>query len=114
MLINANCTVYEKDTYIRHYIPNVYWYDSRGRTVSKSGIQISDQVIVYIYDSDYIPKAGDIIVKDECSFQFDTTSQQTVSQSMKLFRELHPGFAVVKNVPDARYGGLSHIEILAR
>lgn len=114
MLVNADCTVYEKDTYARHVIKDIYWNDSRGRTVSKSGIQISDQVIVYIYNSDYIPKAGDIIIKDECSFQFDAISQQTASQSMKLFRELHPEFAVVKNVQDARYGGLPHIEVLAR
>lgn len=114
MLVNADCTVYEKDTYARHVIKDIYWNDSRGRTVTKGGIQISDQVIVYIYDSDYIPKAGDIIVKDECSFLFDTTSQQTTSQSMKVFRELHPGFAAVKNVTDARYGGLLHIEVLAR
>ena len=114
MLVNADCTVYEKDTYVRHYVPNVYWNDSRGRTVTKGGIQISDQVIVYIYSGEYVPKAGDIIVKDECSFVFNTVSPETVSQSMKQFRVLHPGFAVVKNVNDARYGGLSHIEVLAR
>ena len=114
MLVNADCTVYEKDTYVRHVIKDIYWNDSRGRTVTKGGIQISDQVIIYIYDSDYVPKAGDIIVKDECSFLFDATSQQTASQSMKQFRESCPGFAVVKNANDARYGGLPHIEVLAR
>jgi exosome complex RNA-binding protein Rrp4 len=114
MLVNADCTVYEKDTYARHVIKDIYWNDSRGRTVTKGGIQINDQVIVYIYSGEYVPKSGDIIIKDECSFQFDATSQQTASQSMKLFRELHPEFAVVKNVQDARYGGLPHIEVLAR
>jgi exosome complex RNA-binding protein Rrp4 len=114
MLVNADCTVYEKDTYARHVIKDIYWNDSRGRTVTKGGIQISDQVIVYIYSGEYVPKSGDIIVKDECSFLFDATSQQTASQSMKLFRELHPEFAVVKNVQDASYGGLPHIEVLAR
>lgn len=114
MLINADCTLYEKDTYTAHRITDVYWNDSRGRTVSRGGIQISDQVIVYIYSSDYIPKAGDIIVKGLQGFEFDVESQQTVSQSMKQFREQHPDFAVVKNVQDARYGGLPHIEVTAR
>lgn len=114
MLVNANCTIYEADTYTRHELLNVYWNDSRGRTVSKGGTQITDSVLVYIYDGTYIPKAGDLIVHGLTSFAFDVQSQRTVSEGMKQFRTQFPGFAVVKNVNDARYGGLPHIEILAR
>lgn len=114
MLKNANCTVYEKDTYTRHSISGVYWNDSRGATVKKNGVQVSDSVIVYIYDSDYVPKTGDIIVKGNAEFAFATTSQQTISASMKQFREQYPQFAVVKSVNDCRYGRLPHIEVTAR
>lgn len=114
MLKNADCTIYEKDTYTRHFVPGVYWNDSRGRTVSKNGIQVSDSLIVYIYDSEYVPKDGDIIVKGNVEFTFTTTSQQTISQSMTQFRAAYPLFAVVKNVTDCRYGGLPHIEVVAR
>lgn len=114
MLKNADCTVYEKETYTRHNISGVYWNDSRGASVHKNGVQIADSVIVYIYDSDYIPKAGDIVVKDSVGFAFTTTSQQTISASMKQFREQYPQFAVIKSVNDCRYGGLPHIEVIAR
>ena len=114
MLKNADCTIYEKDTYTRHNISGVYWNDSRGVTTQKNGIQVSDSVIVYIYDSEYIPKAGDIAVKGTIDFTFATSSQQTISASMKTFRESYPQFAVIKSVNDARYGGLPHIEVIAR
>ena len=114
MLHNANLTIYEKDTFTRHYITDVYWNDSRGRTVTKSGIQIADQVIVYLYSFGYMPKAGDIIVKGNCDFSFVTTTEQTKSASMQSFRAANPDFAVIKTVLDAQYGGLPHIEITAR
>lgn len=114
MLKNADCTVYEKDTFIRHFIPGIYWNDSRGRTVAKNGVQIADSVIVYIYSSEYIPKAGDIIVKGNVDYTFDASTQQAASASMKQFRELYPQFAYVKAVNDCRYGGLPHTEVTAR
>lgn len=114
MLTNADCTVYENKSFVRHVIEGVYWNDSRGQTVAKNGIQISDSVLVYIYDSDYLPKAGDIIVKGIADFEFDRSSHTSESESRNLFREKFPGFAVVKNVNDCRYGGLPHIEVIAR
>ena len=41
MLANADITVFESGKYIPHIIEDVYWFDSRGKTVSKGGIQIS-------------------------------------------------------------------------
>lgn len=114
MLTNADCTIYEKDTFAPHVLHGVYWFDARGMTAGKGGMQIADSVLVYLYETDYLPKAGDLLVKGECSFAFDITSQQTVSESMKRFREAYPDFAVVKTVHDARYGGLPHSEVIAR
>ena len=114
MLKNADCTLFEKDSYTKHTLSGVYWADSRGRTVATHGIQVSDSVIMYVYDDAYIPKNGDIIVKGTADFTFTTTSEQTISASMKLFRAAYPQFAVVKQVNDCRYGGLPHIEVIAR
>ena len=114
MLKNADCTVFAAGTYARRVIPGVYWSDNRGRTASKNGAQIVDSVIVYLYDVSYIPKPGDMIVKGTIDFAFDVTSQQTISASMKRFREAYPQFAVIKNVLDCTYGGLPHIEVIAR
>lgn len=114
MLKNADCTVYEKDSFVRHTIKGVFWSDNRGQTVTKNSVQVSDSVLVYIYSGDYVLKAGDIIVKGIVDFEFDSSSQKSVSDSMKLFREQFPDFAVVKNVNDCRYGGLPHIEVTAK
>lgn len=114
MLTNADCTIYEKDTYTRHFIPEVYWDDDRGHIVTKIGAQIENNLIVYIYDNTYIPKAGDIIVRGECEYIFDAASEQAVSESMKAFRMLRPDFSVVKDVKDGWYGGLPHYELTAR
>lgn len=116
MLVNANCTIYEAaaGTYTRHEIRDVYWNDARGRTVSKGGIQITDGVLVYLYDDTYVPKDGDLIVYGLVTFEFNAQSQPSVSDSMKLFRAQFPKFAVVKNVVNAMYGGLPHIELIAR
>ena len=114
MLINANMTVYEKDNFSRHNINDVYWNDSRGQTVSKNGVQVSDSVIVYLYSDEYVPKAGDVIIKGDIDFIFDVSSERNKSDSMKDFRLQYPEFAVVKSVNNCMFGGLPHIEIIAR
>ena len=114
MLKNADCTVYESKTYTRHVITGVYWNDSRGQKTTKNGIQVEDSVLVYIYDGDYLPKAKDLIVGGAVDFEFGTTSQKTISDDMTRFREAYPQFAVIKSVNDCRYGGLPHIEVIAR
>lgn len=70
--------------------------------------------MIYIYSNDYLPKSGDIVVKDRCDFLFDDSSQKSISESMKKFREKYPDFAVVKSVNNYRFGGLPHTEVTAR
>lgn len=114
MLVNADCTIYEKDSFIRHYVHDIYWNDVRGQTVTRNGSQVTDSVLVYLYETEYAPKSGDMLVKGIIDFDFDASSQRSVSESMKQFRERYPQFAVVKNANDCRYGGLQHIEVTAR
>lgn len=114
MLVNADITVFEKENYTRRFVENVYFSDSRGQTVTKNGVQISDSVVIYIYSDGYLPKSGDIVVKNRCDFSFDDGSQKSLSESMKRFREEYPDFSVVKTVNDYRFGSLPHIEVTAR
>lgn len=114
MLCNSNLTVYESETFAKHIIENVYWNDSRGQTATKNGIQITDSVTVYLYSDEYVPKAGDIIIRGVTDFEFDNSSQKSASESMKLFRVMFSDSAVVKSVNNCMFGGLPHIEIIAR
>lgn len=118
MLTNADCTVYtHRDVgYDRHVVKDVYWLDNRGRTITKNGIQSSDSVTVYMYSDTAVPKnAGkDLLVKGISGFEFDNSTQQSVSESLKEFRKKHPDFVTVTAISDYRFGSLPHIEISAR
>lgn len=121
MLVNADCTLIElvgtaanPTVKAVHKIKNVYWNDSRGRTLTKNGVQISDSVTVYLYSDEYIPKAWDMIVRDIVDFEIDGSSQKSISEGTKSFREKYPDFAVIKTVNNCMFGGLPHIEITAR
>lgn len=114
MMINADCTIYEDKTLARHTYKGVYWKDSRGKTVTAKGSLVTDNVLVFLYNADYVPKAGDILIKGIAAESYDGSTQQAQSQSMKALRAAHPDFAVIKSVDDCRYGGLKHIEVIAR
>lgn len=114
----GGCTVYDQDTFTRHFYSDAEHRDLRGGKISKDVLQPADDVSVLIYscsNSDgYIPKAGDIIVDSECSFEFDCTSQQTQSESMAQFRKLFQRYAVIKTVSTEKNGLKDDIRITAR
>lgn len=117
MMINADCTLYryENGKYNRYVIYGVYWRENKAGNVLKSGLQTADSTMVYLYSGEVIPQSvtKDIIVKGICDFEFDNTSQQTVSESMKAFREQY-NFVTVMSVDNCMFGGLPHIEISAK
>lgn len=115
--ISGDCTIYEKDTYTRHVFTDVYYYDNRGTVTLIDGISTSGGMAVQIYadkfkENSYKPKSGDIIVLDNVDFEFDTTSQQTVSQSMAEFRQTND-YAVVSEVKSVSYGEIPDYIITA-
>lgn len=75
MLVNADITLFERENYTPHFIPDVYFSDSRRQTITKNGVQVSDSVVVYIYSNEYLPKSGDIVVKNRCNFLFGGSLQ---------------------------------------
>lgn len=114
MLSNADVTFYNFADFSKHTAAKAYFTDNRGRTVKKNGIETGDSITIYLYTDEYIPKIGDIVVKGISDFEFDDSTQEAISASMKRFRTLYPGFSVVKSVSDYRFGGLPHIEVTAR
>lgn len=117
LLTNGNCTVYEKDSLQRHSYMGVLISDLRGEHTLKNGDQQKGGLKVYIYAVNctdyYIPKAGDIIVPTDCRFEFDTSDQQSASESMAEFRRTSKAFAVVKETAQHYNGRLPDIEVSA-
>lgn len=104
----VGCTVYEKtvkdrmESYVRHFIPTIYWEQSRGQAKSGNGMQPSDSVLCIIPASslsDYIPKRDDRIVCGNCE------------------KEEPPecGVYTVMSVEDFRFGSaeVQHLEVTA-
>jgi hypothetical protein len=117
LVINGSCTVYEKDTFVRHVFDSVYLSDNRGETVQKDGVQTTGELTVKIcgaFGENYKPKIGDTVVVDCCDFLFDTSSQKSLSESFAEFRKEYPDFAVVRNVVKQMYGEIPDYEISAR
>ncbi len=109
-MYNADCTLYSKvgDGYVRSFIPDVYWQGTRNKTERQSGAMTTKTTNVYIYEKTDI-KPQDLLVRGNCSFEFDNTSQQTVSQSMKEFGN---NFVTVKTVQNYWFGNLPHFEVI--
>lgn len=124
MMINADCTLfkYDKNTtgFARHEIKDVYWQTSQQANIMKSGLTSCDSTTVFIYKSSIkgnnIPETPkkDMLVKGIVEFEFDNTSTQAISSSMKLFREQYPHFVTVSTVDNMLFGGLPHIEVSAK
>lgn len=119
MMVNADCTLYlfNKDTggYIRHFIKDVYWNENKGGNVLKSGLTSADSVAVYLYSDLVVPEnpTKDMIVKGNCSFEFDNTGEKTISDSMKEFKKEY-SFHTIMSCDNKMFGGLPHIELSAK
>ena len=54
-----------------------------------------------------------MLVKGNCDFVFDNTSQQTISESKRRFDAEH-SFVTVMSIDNYMFGGLPHIEVSAK
>lgn len=140
MLTESSCTLYIHNGigFDRYYVSECHWQEDRAANVLKSGLQTADSVIVYIPDTVRIiapdksvfssvklypnerisanNAAKDMLVKGKCEFIFDNTSAQSVSESMKMFRNKYPDFVTVSSIDRKLYGSkkLRHIKLSAR
>lgn len=119
VLTNGSCTVYhqaESGGYDREFIPDCFWMDSRGASVTTGGIISEAGVIVYIPEA-HAPKLiaqKDIIVRGNCPHVFSGSTPAAISQSFAALREAYE-LATVTAVDDKRYGSaLRHIKVTAK
>jgi len=109
MYTNADCTIYysRNGQYIRQAIQDIFWSDTKQANVLKTGLTNADSLKVMIPVSsanDLAFTAGkDIIVKGINAFEFDNTSQQTISQSLTALKALTTVFTI-SSADDKRYG----------
>lgn len=117
---SGTCTVYDMKTFEKHAYSFVCIRDTRGgTTVAVDGSRIAGRLRVRIYAplmaaDDYIPQVGDLVIPSACDAVIDTTSEQTISQSLKTLRSAYPSFAAVADVSRQYYGAKPDIVLESR
>ena len=83
------CTVYEKtvqnheEAYVRHFIPLVYWENTKAQIMSGTTMVQADAVFCAIPSSslsDYTPKRDDVIVCGRCEDEESPEEGRTIMQ----------------------------------
>lgn len=113
--INGAMLTFGDRGYQRRYFEKAYWNESAEMKVSKSGITFNDSTTILLYDnSELLFTSGkDLIVKGNCNFEFDNSSEQTISESFRNFKRLYDYLSIQK-VANLLFGGLPHIEVTAK
>lgn len=121
----------------RLIIPHCHWQECKAANVLKSGMQNAGGIVIYIplktlvltpdkllfpskhlflnADISPINPSQDIIVKGECNFIFDNSSDSSVSESLKTLRDKYE-IHTVMSIDRLLYGpaDLQHIKVSAR
>lgn len=119
LVTNADITVFEGGTFAKHIFKDVHYSDQRSRKFAKDGMKSDGVASIHVFavnspDASYAPKIGDIVVKGVSDFEFDDTSEKSVSESMAEFRRLYPDYSTINSVDIKVYGTLPDYIITAR
>ncbi len=136
----SSCTIYRVNNtggFDRYYLARCHWQENKAKNVLKSGMQNADSITVYVPlncvkitpnelllpgrllypNSETLPAnaAKDILVKGKCTFIFDNSNQQSISESLGTLQKNHECHTVM-SIDNKPYGSmrLQHIKISAR
>lgn len=108
-MFNHIITWYHNGT--KRIIDKCFYHEGRSYTMGKAEIGMHDTFKVIIPTLEDVPfEAGDIIVKGECDFEFDTASEATLSASLKELKSAHHIYTI-QNITRNLFGGNSNIEL---
>jgi hypothetical protein len=121
MFTNADITLYScsKDgKYTRSVIHDVFWDEVKQSNIIRSGLITADSVKIFIPVKN-IPSGvkfttgRDLVIKGITEFEFNNTSQQTISASLATLKADHDKVVIVSVVDDKTYGSpsMQHYEI---
>lgn len=139
MLTESSCTLYKFNGigFDRYYIKECHWQECKASNVLKSGNQNADSIVVYIpanslvltpdktallsrklfsrFDKSLQSPSKDIIIKGECDFIFDNSTERMASENLKKLHEKYD-IHTVMSIDSLLYGSpnLQHIKISAR
>lgn len=103
IITNGNCTFFDSRNFTRHIYNDVLISDSRNFNRDNVGEVKKGSLDIQVYSVNnacftWFPQAGDYIVPEICDFEFNTSNEQKISESMSDFRKKYNNFAVVNSV----------------
>lgn len=117
MYTNADMTLYHWNGsgYDRKVVEMVFWDDSKISNITKTGRIDSDAVTILVPASSAVlsvTTGRDLVVKGKCEAEFDNTSQQTISESLKKLKATNEVFTV-NSFDEKLYGSsrMHHYEL---
>lgn len=92
LIINGNCTFFVSRDFTRHIYSGILFFDNRNFIRDKTGETKNGSLDIQIYgmnntDSEWFPKVGHYVVPEICDFEFNTSDEQKISESMADFRK---------------------------
>lgn len=128
MITNASMTLYHRKLnrenghyeYVRHFIPEVYWYTDQKIAIQEKGVRSADiykiripeeQLKDYVAPDEDASRTGcewtvenqDVFVKGECRLE-------TIKSVADLEKQ-HYVYGIVNSWSDNRFGGIPHLRI---
>ena len=100
MLTNADMTLYRQNGtgYERQVVKEVFWEGSQISNAGKTGLISSDSISISVpYESApdlQITTGKDLVIQGVQTFEFDNTSEATVSASMKQLKKEYEVYTV--------------------
>ena len=126
MFTNSDITLYlctkegKLEKFTRRVVKNVYWEDVDNATFLKTGQRGSCTALVMLPFSSVgkainLTKGKDLIVKGVIDFEFDNTSQATISEGIAKLKTNHKALTLV-SVDERLYGSKSvqHYELTGK
>lgn len=122
MLTNDCATVYTfvNGSYKRIFISDVFWYDRQQTATDKNGMTVNCKANVIIPADKNLAlnlNAGkDMVCRGDIKFEFDNSSEQSQSQSLKELRSICGDVMSVAEFSKKFYGSqcMHHYEVLLK
>lgn len=102
LIFNGNCTIFDGN-FTPHIFSDVLISDRRNFIRDKTGELKNGSLDIQVYGvnspyNTWFPAVGDYVVPEVCAFEFDTSDERKISESMAKFREKFRNFAVINSV----------------
>ena len=96
----TSITIYHKvgANYVRKVYHKCFWDEDKAANIKKSGLASVDSLYVSmplsIAPNLTISNGNDLVIQGEIADEFDNTSQQTQSNSLKTLKEMYQVFTI--------------------